>query len=363
MSDRQTMSLHDAVQGYAQAKQNADPAPEAGRPPVAPVPQGSPQDPPAVVAEDQQAEEDPQLPEAEEEGRPQDADPTEEEGSEPLEDGESEDDQDAEPTFTVEVDGENRELTASEIRDGLMLKADHTRKTMQLAEQRKATQAKQAEYEAGAERTLALMNTIVTTLAGNPVPQPDPNLFYTDKAAFETQNHAYQTWAGQVQQWQSAIQQFNTEHAEIKRKEMAEVAQKEAASFMKAFDIAEGDTAALLAKSSSLQQFVRENYPIPEEVVNSAVLHGFYLMAEDARIGREAKASANGKGKRSMKPRVKSVSSGKGNVRPRQVKESDKAVSRFEQTAQAMRDKAPGVRREDLLRDGAAALRARRSGN
>lgn len=50
-----------------------------------------------------------------------------------------------EPALEVELPDGKRKLTAAEIRDGLMLKADYTRKTMELADQRRAIQAMEAE--------------------------------------------------------------------------------------------------------------------------------------------------------------------------------------------------------------------------
>jgi hypothetical protein len=58
-----------------------------------------------------------------------------------TEDGQPEE----EPSLEIDLPDGRKKLTAAEIRDGLMLKADYTRKTMAAAEERKAAEAEKAE--------------------------------------------------------------------------------------------------------------------------------------------------------------------------------------------------------------------------
>jgi hypothetical protein len=64
-----------------------------------------------------------------------------------AEDGETEaeDEPETEPSFEVETVDGKKKLTLSQIKDGVMLKADYTRKTMALAEERKAAERAAAE--------------------------------------------------------------------------------------------------------------------------------------------------------------------------------------------------------------------------
>lgn len=55
------------------------------------------------------------------------------------------DEPEAEPVFEVETVDGKKKLTLSQLKEGVMLKADYTRKTMALAEDRKAIEAAQSE--------------------------------------------------------------------------------------------------------------------------------------------------------------------------------------------------------------------------
>lgn len=68
-------------------------------------------------------------------------------------------------------------VTADEVRDGFMLKADHTKKTMALAEERKA-------FEAQRDQKLSRLDKIVLTLQAS-LPQPKSRKQFTDEFGWE----------------------------------------------------------------------------------------------------------------------------------------------------------------------------------
>lgn len=73
--------------------------------------------------------------------------------------------------------GDGVVVTAEEVRDGFMLKADHTKKTMALAEERKA-------FESQRDQKLSRLDKIVLTLQAS-LPQPKSRKEFTDEFGWE----------------------------------------------------------------------------------------------------------------------------------------------------------------------------------
>lgn len=93
------------------------------------------------------AEEEPQgQPDAEGEEIEEEA-VSEEESEEPEEEEDGEEESDAEPVYRVKIAGEEREITQSELIKLAQQGGDYTKKSQQLAEQRKAIEAEQAAVQ------------------------------------------------------------------------------------------------------------------------------------------------------------------------------------------------------------------------
>lgn len=99
-------------------------------------------------AEDEQGNPEPQEAIEEEEQETAESEASEEDEQEPVEDLETEveeetdeEAQEEEPLYTVKIDGKEEKVSLAELQDGYQRTSDYTRKTQQLAEQRKAAEA------------------------------------------------------------------------------------------------------------------------------------------------------------------------------------------------------------------------------
>ncbi len=94
-------------------------------------------------------------------------------------------------TYTVKVNGEDVNVTLEELQQGYSRTSDYSRKTQQLAEQRK--QFEQQANQIQAERTQLAENLkAVEQFLSNPVPQPDQNLINSDPSEYLRQKDAYE---------------------------------------------------------------------------------------------------------------------------------------------------------------------------
>lgn len=94
-------------------------------------------------------------------------------------------------TYTVKVNGEDVNVTLEELQQGYSRTSDYSRKTQQLAEQRKQFEQQQAQIQA--ERTQLAENLkAVDQFLSNPVPQPDHNLINSDPSEYLRQKDAYE---------------------------------------------------------------------------------------------------------------------------------------------------------------------------
>jgi hypothetical protein len=94
-------------------------------------------------------------------------------------------------TYTVKVNGEDVNVTLEELQQGYSRTSDYSRKTQQLAEQRK--QFEQQATQIQAERTQLAENLkAVEQFLSNPVPQPDQNLINSDPSEYLRQKDAYE---------------------------------------------------------------------------------------------------------------------------------------------------------------------------
>ena len=125
----------------------------------------------------------------------EDGDETDDEADE-IDEEPSEDDgdDDQEADDATEELSDDTEVTLSDgsvvklgdLKDSPMLKSDHTRKTQELSNQRKAVTEK-------ADRAEAIMSSLVDYLGSVMPPEPDISLAYTDSAKYTAQKAQYDT--------------------------------------------------------------------------------------------------------------------------------------------------------------------------
>lgn len=123
-------------------------------------------------------------------------------------------------TFKVKVDGEEVEVPEDELLKGYSRTQDYTRKTQQLAEQRKAAEAEYEQVRSERAQYAQLLGQLAAKLEAEP--QVDQELQYTDPIAYAQQ-------VAQVYQYQSqkqAIAQEQQRLSMIQQQEQAAQTQK-----------------------------------------------------------------------------------------------------------------------------------------
>ena len=196
-----------------------------------------------------------------------------EEGQEEQEEGEQEeseyesDDQEEEQTFLVKVAGEEKELTLSELKSFAQQGADYTKKTQQLAEQRKVIESEakaieEAKYlrDAYAQRLQAmeqLLNSPEQTEDLEYLKESDP-IGYAVRVA-EKQQQREQLQAVQLERQRIAEQQ-QAEYAQQMQGYLAQQAEQLAKVLPEYTDPVKGETLR-----SELRSFAKTNLGFSDE--------------------------------------------------------------------------------------------------
>ncbi len=76
-------------------------------------------------------------------------------------------------SIEVEIDGQARRLTAAEVRDGILMRADYTRKTQDLADQRRAFEAERQQVDTYLRQQLERLDQLED-------PEPDWDTLYDE---------------------------------------------------------------------------------------------------------------------------------------------------------------------------------------
>lgn len=163
-------------------------------------------------------EDDPEENEADEggdadgaEGDEEDIDP---EGEDADDEGEGEDEEEPEAgaLYTVKVDGKETQVTLDELRNGYQRQADYTRKSMALAEGRKAFEAEVNETRAARNQFVQISQALLTQLQQAAPAEPDwERLEAEDPIGFAQQWAKHQQHRAKVEtvqrQYQAALAQ------------------------------------------------------------------------------------------------------------------------------------------------------------
>lgn len=208
--------LYDLLGGSGEPDEGAGETDEAGE---------SGEDDPAL-GPDQGEEVPEEAPEGEDrEVEPEEADEDfEPEGDEPeeladdeaaeAEDGDS--DLDLDQTITVTVDGEEQEVTLEEARNGYMRTAAFTRKTQELADQRRQVQEVAQEIRAEREQYADALENVEQVLDALQPEKPDPSLRENNPREYARQMEAYEKQQERieaVQEEREAAQEQNQQEA------------------------------------------------------------------------------------------------------------------------------------------------------
>lgn len=177
--------------------------------------------------DEQERDADPNASEGDE-GEPEEVD-SDEEQSEEAEESEAEDD----PTVKIVHDGKEVELKLSEAKELAQKGFDYQKKTMALAEERKAAETEKAhaaqlrqQTESALSETIGRLEAFTKYMEAQVGDPPAIELAQYDAASFLAQKELYEQRKGQLQQAHAGIQHFRLEQQRQRQAQLSTQAQE-----------------------------------------------------------------------------------------------------------------------------------------
>jgi hypothetical protein len=134
------------------------------------------------------------------------------EEDEPQEDQVEEEESEQPQLYTIKVDGEEQEVTLEELQNGYSRQRDYTRKTQELAQQRKAIEAKYQEVSQKDAIYSQLLPKMEATLKGELENEPDWNALYeADPIAYVREKDIWNEKKQKLQAVQAESQRLQQE--------------------------------------------------------------------------------------------------------------------------------------------------------
>ena len=125
--------------------------------------------------------------------------------------------------YTIKVDGEDVEVTLDELQNGYSRQRDYTRKTQELAEQRKSIEAKQKEISEKDAIYSQLLPKMEATLKGELENEPDWNKLYeADPIAYVREKDLWNEKKQKLQAVQDEAARLQQEQVAKQQKELEE---------------------------------------------------------------------------------------------------------------------------------------------
>ena len=148
-----------------------------------------------------------------------DDDDDSDEDADDEEDGEGEDEEDDEdePTFKVKVNGEEIEVTESELKAGYSRQADYTRKTQALQKERKTFEEETGAVRAEREQYATLLDQLKQQVEAGGEKEPDWDALYAKDP---------DEWLRQRELWRSKRERMQAIEAEQKRVQQQQEAER-----------------------------------------------------------------------------------------------------------------------------------------
>lgn len=144
-----------------------------------------------------------------------------EEEDEPQEDQVEEEESEQPQLYTIKVDGEETEVTLEELQNGYSRQRDYTRKTQELAQQRKAIEAKQQEVSQKDAIYSQLLPKMEATLKGELENEPDWSALYeADPIAYVREKDIWNEKKQKLQAVQAESQRLQQESAMEQQKKL-----------------------------------------------------------------------------------------------------------------------------------------------
>jgi hypothetical protein len=250
-------------------------------------------------------------------------------------DGESEDEEEPEeddeepaepPKFTVKVDGEEVEVTLDELQKGYSRTKDYTRKTMELAEQRKAAEAELQQIRAERERYAAMLEQLQAQAPQEKEPDWD-RLYQSDPIEWVRQRELWRDKKERQQQLESERQRLMYQRQQEQAQEMQRIAAENQQKLLEAvpeWADPEKGTQERQAVKKYLQEIGFSN-----EEVSQIYDHRAVLVARDAMRYRQMMAK-----KQSVQPTQTKTKTAKPGVATTVSEQSTKTKKRSLQRLQ-----------------------------
>jgi len=144
-----------------------------------------------------------------------------EEEDEPQEDQVEEEESEQPQLYTIKVDGEETQVTLEELQNGYSRQRDYTRKTQELAQQRKAIEAKQQEVSQKDAIYSQLLPKMEATLKGELENEPDWSALYeADPIAYVREKDIWNEKRQKLQAVQAESQRLQQESAMEQQKKL-----------------------------------------------------------------------------------------------------------------------------------------------
>jgi len=148
------------------------------------------------------------------------------EEDEPQEDQVEEEESEQPQLYTIKVDGEETEVTLEELQNGYSRQRDYTRKTQELAQQRKAIEAKYQEVSQKDAIYSQLLPKMEATLKGELENEPDWNALYeADPIAYVREKDIWNEKKQKLQAVQAESQRLQQESAMAQQQKLQQFLQ------------------------------------------------------------------------------------------------------------------------------------------
>jgi len=148
------------------------------------------------------------------------------EEDEPHEDQVEEEESEQPQLYTIKVDGEETEVTLEELQNGYSRQRDYTRKTQELAQQRKAVEAKYQEISQKDAIYSQLLPRMESTLKGELENEPDWNALYeADPIAYVREKDIWNEKKQKLQAVQAESQRLQQESAMAQQQQLQQFLQ------------------------------------------------------------------------------------------------------------------------------------------
>ena len=140
---------------------------------------------------------------------------------EPQEDQVEEEESEQPQLYTIKVDGEDTQVTLEELQNGYSRQRDYTRKTQELAQQRKAIEAQQQEVSQKDAIYSQLLPKMEATLKGELGNEPDWNALYeADPIAYVREKDIWNEKKQKLQSVQAEAQRLQQESQAEQQKKL-----------------------------------------------------------------------------------------------------------------------------------------------